>query len=328
MSLLRTDSRRVFHDCSFRTWAATSSRRASKQSSIFLFSTLSFIIFTHHVTTNSDFGILSAMMHPADPVSANEPHIAPNINQPDAPLQGYIPNIAPSAVNAVPALATNGGEANNSVQVNPELSIPQNTSISSLQFLDPSTLSKYPVTTQEIIKRYSENAAGAKGTPEWEAAREQVMRSVGSSEKPQPISSLPTKQRGRPRGRPRKNPILPVETRADVAVASDPSAQPQNGVLPAPSNMSPSNIPLPQPSSSTVHTPTRGRGRGRPRGRGSARGGRRGKRKRSEDNEDASEVCHSHIALVNEYKLISILSLPLHRLIPTTLKHTSSNRPL
>lgn len=245
-------------------------------------------------------------MHPADPASTNEAYVAPNIDQPNAPLQGYIPDAAPSAFSGAHGSASSYPGPSNVVNQFPQHSLPQDTGVAPVQFLDPATLSNYPVTTQEIIKRYSENAAAAKGTPEWEAAREQVMRSVGSSEQQIP-ASIPVKPRGRPRGRPRKNPIVvPTDTHTDVAAANAYSAQPLAGAGPSSSTGALTNIPLPQLTGDAMQTPTRGRGRGRPRGRGSARGGRGGKRKRSDEDASVSEVCHSQVALINEYTSLSV----------------------
>lgn len=259
-------------------------------------------------------------MHPADPASAAEAYVAPNIDQPNAPLHA-----APPVVDGMIGYANNFAGPS-IAQPYPQHSLPMETGSAPVQFLDPSTLSNYPLTTQEIIKRYSENAAATKGTPEWDAAREQVMRSVGSSEQPIP-APIPAKPRGRPRGRPRKNPLLqPTETHTDLAAASGLALQPFTGSLPSSSTIPLSNIPLPQTAGDGIHTPTRGRGRGRPRGRGSTRGGRGGKRKRSdEDAEVSDEVCHSQVAFINEYTLIYPPLSLLHRSIPTTLKHISSS---
>lgn len=269
---------------------------------------------------------MQSSMHPADPGSASEAYVAPNMNQPNAPLQGYMPNAAPPPMNGMTGYANNFAGPSNAIQPYPQHSLPMETGAAPIQFLDLSTLSNYPVTTQEIIKRYNENAAATKGTPEWEAAREQVMRSVGSSEQAIP-APLPAKPRGRPRGRPRKNPILqPTDTHSDVAAASGLSSQPFNGSLASSSTIPLSNVPLPQVAGDGIHTPTRGRGRGRPRGRGSTRGARGGKRKRSdEDAEVSDEVCHSQVAFIDEYKLICPPLSLLHRSIRMTLKHISSS---
>jgi len=315
---------RTHHDCPFWTTIIKPTSASSSSSS--------FIIIAHFQCKlphrSSSLVNTSSSMHPADPASTTEAYVAPNINQPNAPLQGYMSNAAPPAFNNMTGYANNFADPSVSVQPYSQQSLPMDTSAATIQFLDPATLSNYPVTTQEIIKRYSENAAAAKGTPEWEAAREQVMRSVGSSEQPMPGPIL-SKPRGRPRGRPRKNPILqPTETHTDVAAASRLSVQRLIGSLPASSTISRSSIPLPQLAGDGMNTPTRGRGRGRPRGRGSARGGRGGKRKRSDEDADVSdEVRHSQVAFINEYKLISPPLSSLHRLIPTILKHISSNPP-
>ncbi|KAK5135232.1 hypothetical protein LTR08_005482 [Meristemomyces frigidus] len=129
---------------------------------------------------------------------------------------------------------------------------------------------QFSAQTEEILKRINANAAIAAkaGTPGWEAAKEQIMRDMATSDKistPEPVGGSGTTRRGR--GGKRTGSM--ANTSVDVNMDGD-------------------------TSSATPGSTGRGRGRGRPSGRGRG-GGRGGKRKR-EDQEngdgdsDSSEV--------------------------------------
>jgi len=268
-------------------------------------------------------------IHPADPASVVNIALVPNLDQPNALLS------TPQPSTAYPAGEESNGLSMSQLALRGLSGIPiatpafaQPQSRPPVQFLDPATLSNYSVTAQDIIRNASQNPAAAKGTPEWEAAREEVLRSVGSKpatdQPPQP-----PRGRGRPRGRPRKIAApLPTETRADVAARASPAVPTQTSQIfhdavsfptESPTSYTPGSaqippIPAVKPESRD-QTPIRGRGRGRPRGRMSTRGGKGGKigkRKRNSDDED-SEVRHSHVALDTECKLILPLLCVLGR---------------
>ena len=129
---------------------------------------------------------------------------------------------------------------------------------------------QFSAQTEEILKRINTNAAIAAkaGTPGWEAAREQVMREMATSDKistPEPVNGISTSRRGRG-GRRTASVVNP---NPDLIVDGD-------------------------TSSATPGSTGRGRGRGRPSGRGRG-GGRGGKRKREDKEEgdgdsDSSEI--------------------------------------
>jgi len=268
-------------------------------------------------------------MHPADPASVVNAALMPNLDQPNALLS------TPQPPNTYPAVEESNGLSMSQLALRglsgipvatPAFAQPQNPH--PVQFLDPATLSNYHITAQEILRNASQNPAVAKGTPEWEAAREEVLRSVGST----PASDQPpqpSRGRGRPRGRPRKIAApLPAETRADVAARASPAVPVTTSQIihdavsfptESPTTRTPGSAQIPAIPAMKTHsrdqTPVRGRGRGRPRGRMSTRGGKGGKigkRKRNSDDED-SEVCHSHVALDIECKLILLLLCVLGR---------------
>lgn len=121
----------------------------------------------------------------------------------------------------------------------------------------------YSATTEEILKRVSANAAARQGTPGWEAAREQVLKSMVTSDSitVTPPSALANK-RGRGRG----------GAKAGTAAGTTRSENAATGT----------------PATASTSSPATGRGRGGGRGRGRG-GGRGGKRKR-EDSAEESEV--------------------------------------
>lgn len=123
------------------------------------------------------------------------------------------------------------------------------------------TLPSYSASTQEILRRFSAQPPSA-GSPEWEAARREVLKSMASTSTTHTAAHFPTAQGTR---RTALGSGSTGQLAAAEAVASTPTEKPARG---------------------------RGAGRGRPRGsraRGGGRGGRGGKRKREES--EADEVC-------------------------------------
>jgi hypothetical protein len=117
---------------------------------------------------------------------------------------------------------------------------------------------QFSASTEEILKRVSANASAHAGSPGWEAAREQVLKSMVTSDKiPTPPPTSGSSRRGRGGGKVG----TPSGLKGEV---------PTSGTTPA-----------------STSTPTSGRGRGSVRGRGRG-GGRSGKRKRADSAE--SEV--------------------------------------
>ena len=136
---------------------------------------------------------------------------------------------------------------------------------------------QYSASTEQILKRINANAAN--GTPGFEAAKEQIMRDMATSDK------FPTPTPPREASVPNKN--SKVTKRASFANGNgENAAVKMEGVTPdgAPS------------------TASRGRGVGRPRGRGRG-GGRGGKRKREDrsDGEDSdSDEISTPTALITK----------------------------
>ncbi|KAK5169518.1 uncharacterized protein LTR77_005494 [Saxophila tyrrhenica] len=127
---------------------------------------------------------------------------------------------------------------------------------------------QYSANTESILKRINDNAANAaaSGTPGWEAAKEQIMKDMATSDKfptPTPPRETPAPKRGG-RGGKRTSLLTDGDT---IAVKME-----GNGATTTP----------------TTTGRGRGRGGGRPRGRGRG-GGRGGKRKREEGEGDDSE---------------------------------------
>ncbi|KAF2398400.1 hypothetical protein EJ06DRAFT_460337, partial [Trichodelitschia bisporula] len=142
----------------------------------------------------------------------------------------------------------------------------------------PSTpVMEYSATTEELLRRFRSQVTAATGTPGYEAAREQVLRGMVTSDKLPipPPSTAPKRGRGRGRGR-----GSALSRTASTGESTPVSASPVE----------------------------RGRGRvGRPRGRGRG-GGRGGKRKREEsadddeDSEDDSEISSSYAPMPTRTK--------------------------
>lgn len=164
--------------------------------------------------------------------------------------------------------------------------------------------------TEAILQRVSASslAAATTGTPGWEAAREQVLKSMMTSDNfptpppPTPGSGKPGRGRGRGRGRGAKtgSPL-----RNGIDETSIESATPQAFKTEATDLATPGS----QDSSTRGRGRGRGRGGGRPRGRGRG-GGRGGKRKRADgedekdddDNDDGSESSETYTPLATMTK--------------------------
>ncbi|KAF2432684.1 hypothetical protein EJ08DRAFT_647786 [Tothia fuscella] len=122
----------------------------------------------------------------------------------------------------------------------------------------------YSSTTAELLARARANAATQPGTPGYEAAREQVLKGMVTSDRLPVPSAAPVSGRGRGRGRGRG--AAGARSPAEAGTSSTPGS---------------------------VSTPVSERGKGkvgRPRGRGRGGGGRGGKRKRSESVEIESDA--------------------------------------
>ena len=113
----------------------------------------------------------------------------------------------------------------------------------------------YSAATDELLRRVSASGAAQMGTPGYEAAREQILKSMVTSDRLPLPPPLQTGKRGRGGGR--------------ISLARTDGHDRATSIL----------------------EQTRGRGRGRPRGRGrgGARGGRGGKRKRSDSEVEESD---------------------------------------
>ncbi|OCK83878.1 hypothetical protein K432DRAFT_379093 [Lepidopterella palustris CBS 459.81] len=133
---------------------------------------------------------------------------------------------------------------------------------------------QFSESTEEILKRVSANASAYAGTPGWEAAREQVLQKMVTSDK---IPTPPPMSVSNRRGRGGAKVGTPSGLKSEVE---------GNGIIPVPTS-----------------TPTSGRGRGTGRGRGRG-GGRGGKRKRAEsaESENDSDISSSYTPLPTKTK--------------------------
>lgn len=152
--------------------------------------------------------------------------------------------------------------------------------------------------TESILKRINDNAANAAaaGTPGWEAAKEQIMRDMQTSDK------FPT-------------PTPPRETGASQPAGQGGSA---NG----------SQITFKMEGDSIQVTPNssgRGRGGGRPRGRGRG-GGRGSKRKRGAGTDEESEDSEVYSPVVTTTKSGRSVQKPSSFVPPPPSPTTTSKR--
>ncbi|KAF2144896.1 uncharacterized protein K452DRAFT_349281 [Aplosporella prunicola CBS 121167] len=141
----------------------------------------------------------------------------------------------------------------------------------------PSFGSGFSASTEEILRRVSANASAHAGTPGWEAAREQVLKSMVTSDKiptPPPMSSAVRKGRS-------TKPAMSGTPRAESVTAAG-----EHSATPASANSAAS---------------TRGRGGARGRGRGGVKGGKR-KRAVTPDSEDDSDISSSYTPLPTKTK--------------------------
>ncbi|TKA72383.1 hypothetical protein B0A49_03420 [Cryomyces minteri] len=148
---------------------------------------------------------------------------------------------------------------------------------------------QFSASTEEILKRVNANATANAGTQGWEAAREQVLKSMRTSNSmptPPPIPSTSKRGRG---GSKLASPAAPAPAAvaaATAAVEADPAVT---------ANMTPA------PAIARTTGSVRGRGSGRGRGRGGGRGGKR-KRAESADSDNDSDISSSYTPLPTKTK--------------------------
>ncbi|KAF2814963.1 uncharacterized protein BDZ99DRAFT_408512 [Mytilinidion resinicola] len=198
-----------------------------------------------------------------------------SVSQPPAPPVG--PNPTADSIAAVPSATTTQAPAK---QTDTNVaSIPAKPWQSSMQHGSHNSptgpaFHQFSASTEEIIKRVSANASARAGTPGYQAAREQVLQKIVTSDKfptPSPISGASKRGRGGAKSG------TPTGFKSDVGASSA----------------------TPQPMSTPVSG--RGRGGGRGRGRGGGRGGKR-KRADSDDSENDSDISSSYTPLPTQTK--------------------------
>ena len=180
-----------------------------------------------------------------------------------ASLSEPMPSLAPPSTSVLSdAPMTDALEPAESQASLPKASLERSTTPSSFQ------TPQFSAQTASILKRINANAANAAaaGTPGWEAAREQVMRDMATSDK-FPTPTPPRESASSTRGGLAQGPSAPGGGEQTVFKVEDGANQ---------------------------TTPTRrGRGRGgrpRGRGRGGARGGKRKREDRSDGESEDSEI--------------------------------------
>lgn len=193
----------------------------------------------------------------------------------DSTALGPQPSTAPTTTSMSPPPAPTTNAANPQSQSPP----PTNTSGGSTPFQIP----QFSASTEEILKRVSANnfVVPAAGTPGWEAARQQVLKSMVTSDKiltppPQDVPATARAASAKVGAVPTNGHGVGLRNSSVASGASSGGSLPKDG-----SGASGAHIETPR---------GRGRGRGRGSGRGRGRGGGRGgKRKRnSEDGDDAT----------------------------------------
>lgn len=172
--------------------------------------------------------------------------------------------------------------------------------------VDDSTTSfqepQYSAQTETILKRINESAANAAatGTPGWEAAKEQIMKDMATSDKfptPTPPRDVPTPKRGGRGGK-----------RASFAADGDSITVKTEGTA----------------AQTTPGSSGRGRGGGRPRGRGRG-GGRGGKRKREGRSDEDTEDSEVYSPVVTTTKSGRSVQKPTS-FVPPPLSPTNPNK--
>ena len=161
---------------------------------------------------------------------------------------------------------------------------------------------QFSAQTESILKRINANAANAAaaGTPGWEAAREQVMRDMATSDK-FPTPTPPRESSGLGRGG--------METQS-----SNMSGNGEQAVFKLEG----------EPHQTTPGSRGRGRG-GRPRGRGRG-GGRGGKRKREDKSEEESEDSEVYSPVVTTTKSGRSVQKPTSFVPPPPSPTTTTKR--
>ena len=214
-------------------------------------------------------------------VSEPAPSSEPAVN--DAPLSTSVLSDAPT---------TDAPEPPEQQTLQPEIEATNETETPSFQ------APQYSAQTESILKRINDNAANAAatGTPEFDAAKEQVMKDMQTSDKfptPTPPREESAPSRG---GAGESTPANPPALKMDVDVVQ------------------------------TTPGSTKGRGRGgRPRGRG--RGGTRGgKRKREDRSDGESEDSEVYTPAVTMTKSGRSVQKPAAFVPPPTSPTTTGKR--
>lgn len=180
--------------------------------------------------------------------------LAMSLSQPPAPPGG--PNPAANANPIVAATPQASKPASSTVAAAPKPWQPSMQHGSHNSTTGPA-FHQFSASTEEIIKRVSANASARAGTPGYQAAREQVLQKIVTSDKFPPSSPMAG---GRGRGRGGGKSGTPTGSRSEVGGDTT------------------------TPGATSTPLSGRGRGGGRGRGRGGGRGGKR-KRADSDDSE-------------------------------------------
>ena len=227
-----------------------------------------------------------------DPTSASD---ITNAAKPPVSVPEPIPSLAPPSTSDIlsDAPTTDALEPPESL---PKASAEPGTSSS------PYQAPQFSAQTESILKRINTNAANAAaaGTPGWEAAREQVLRDMQTSDK------FPTPT-------PPRDTIPPAQSdtlgqNANSAVGDGQTTVKVEG----------------DAAQVTPSSAGRGRGGGRPRGRGRG-GGRGGKRKREDRSDDESEDSEVYTPAVTMTKSGRSVQKPT-AFVPPPQSPTTSNK--
>ncbi|OJD39808.1 phd finger containing protein phf1 [Diplodia corticola] len=171
----------------------------------------------------------------------------------------------------------------------------------------PRIPSGFSASTEEILRRVSANASAHVGTPGYEAAREQVLKSMVTSDKiPTPPPMAATKRGARGASK--------------TALASSSTPRPESAAGAGESSATPASV--------ASATSARGRGSGRGRGRGGSRGGKR-KRADTPDSEDDSDISSSYTPLPTKTKSGRNVTKPTQFMpvLPSPSTATRKKRP-
>lgn len=217
---------------------------------------------------------------------------APEATGDNAPSSEAVPSLAPPSTSVLSdAPMTDALEAADSQGSLPKASAERAATPSSFQ------TPQFSAQTESILKRINVNAANAAaaGTPGWEAAREQVMRDMATSDK------FPT-------------PTPPRESSGLGQGGTSTSGNGEQTVFKVEG----------EPNQTTPGSRGRGRG-GRPRGRGRG-GGRGGKRKREDRSDDESEESEVYSPVVTTTKSGRSVQKPTSFVPPPPSPTTTNKR--